>query len=98
MNETQLTKKIKDYLKTVKDCFFFKNHGGGYGTAGVPDLIVCYKGKFLAFEVKVGKNKPTMLQELTIRQILKSNGYALVVRSVEEVKNVISAFEKDINF
>ncbi len=95
MNESQLIKKIQEYLKTVKDCFYWKEHGGQYGTAGIPDIIVCYKGRFIAFEVKVGTNKATVLQALTIKQILCAGGYALVVRSVDEVKDVISAFEME---
>ena len=95
MNETELVAKIKKYLKSVQDCFFWKEHGGQYGTAGIPDIIVCYRGRFIAFEVKVGKNKATLLQELTIREILRAGGYALVVRSVDEVMNVIKAFEKE---
>ena len=43
----------------------------------------------------MGDNKPTLLQECTIRQILRAGGYALVVRSVEEVQEVIRAFEKE---
>lgn len=95
MNETQLVQKIKDYLKTVKDCFYWKEHGGQYGTAGIPDIIVCYRGRFIAFECKIGSNKPTVLQAITIRRIIKAGGYALVVRSVDEVRQVISAFEKE---
>ena len=94
MNETELVKKI-DYLGGVADCFYWKEHGGEYGTAGIPDIIVCYRGRFLAFEAKVGKNKPTVLQEQTIRKILRAGGYALVVRSVEEVKEIIKAFSTE---
>ena len=43
----------------------------------------------------MGDNKPTLLQECTIRQILRAGGYALVVRNVEEVQEVIRAFEKE---
>jgi len=95
MKEKDLVKKISDYLKTENDLFFWKEHGGQFGTAGIPDIIVCYKGRFLAFECKVGKNKPTVLQEVTIRQILRAGGYAMVVRSVDEVKEVIQAFKKE---
>ena len=91
MKEADLIKKIKDYLKTVPELFFWKEHGGQYGTAGIPDLIVCYKGKFIAFECKVGNNKATPLQDATIKQILRAGGYALVVRTVEEVKEIIKA-------
>lgn len=95
MKEKNLIRKIMEYLKTVDNCFYWKEHGGYYGTAGVPDIIACYKGRFIAFEVKVGNNKTTALQAVTLRRILKAGGYALVVRSVEEVMQVIRAFEKE---
>lgn len=95
MNETELVKQIKEYLKTVKDCFYWKEHGGQFGTAGIPDIIVCYRGRFIAFECKAGNNNPTVLQAITIKQIIKAGGYALVVRSLEEVKQIIEAFKKE---
>lgn len=95
MKESELIKKISDYLKSVPDLFFWKEHGGMYGTAGIPDIIICYRGRFIGLECKVGKNKPTMLQSLTIRLILQAGGYAMIVRTVEEVKQLISAFEQE---
>ena len=95
MKESELIKRIENYLKTVPELFFWKEHGGMYGTAGIPDIIVCYKGRFIGLECKVGKNTATVLQEQTIKQILRAGGYALVVRSVEEVKEIIRAFEKE---
>ena len=62
---------------------------------GIPDLIVCYRGRFIGLECKVGKNEATVLQSLTIRRILRAGGYAMVVRSVEEVKQLILAFEQE---
>lgn len=96
MKESDLVKKIKEYLSTVEGCFYWKEHGGAYGTAGIPDIIVCYKGRFIAFECKVGTNKPTVLQAITIKKILKAGGYALVVRTVGEVREIIEAFSKEI--
>ena len=95
MNESDIVKAIMKYLRTVPGCFCWKEHGGMYGTAGIPDLIVCYKGRFIGLECKVGKNTATALQQQTIRQILKAGGYAVVVKSVGEVKAIIQAFEKE---
>lgn len=95
MNESELITKIKNYLKTVPDCFYWKEHGGQYGTAGIPDIIVCYRGRFIAFECKVGNNKLTVLQAATIRRIIKAGGYALVIKSVDEAKRVIEAFTEE---
>ena len=63
-----------------------------YGTAGIPDIIACINGHFYGFEVKTENGKPTKLQEATIRKILAAGGTALVVRSVDEVRTVISGF------
>ena len=91
MNETALIQKIRKYLATLPECFFWKEHGGQYGTAGIPDIIVCYKGRFIALEAKVGRNKPTRLQAATIEQIRRAGGVAAVVRSVEEVEEIMEA-------
>ena len=52
MLEKDIVKAILKYLKTVPNCFSWKEHGGMYGTAGIPDIICCYCGRFVAFEVK----------------------------------------------
>ena len=90
MKESQLIQNIRKYLATLPECFFWKEHGGQYGTAGIPDIIVCYKGRFIALEAKVGKNQPTRLQAATIEQIRRAGGIACVVRSVDEVKETIN--------
>lgn len=89
MKESDIVKAIMKYLKTVPRCFAWKEHGGMYETAGIPDVIACIDGRFFAFEVKTDIGKPTKLQEATIRKILAAGGTAVVVRSVEEVKSAI---------
>jgi Holliday junction resolvase len=90
MKEADIVKAIMKYLKTVPGCFCWKEHGGMYGTAGIPDIIACIGGHFFGFEVKTDSGKPTKLQEATIRKILASGGTALVVRSVDEVRTVVN--------
>jgi hypothetical protein len=89
MKESDIVKAIMKYLKTVPHCFAWKEHGGMYGTAGIPDIIACIDGDFFGFEVKTESGKPTKLQEATIRKILAAGGTALVVRSVDEVRAVV---------
>ena len=90
MKEKDLIKNIGKYLKTVPGLFFWKEHGGMYGTAGIPDIIACIDGRFYGFEVKTEDGRPTKLQESTIRKIKNAGGIALIVRSVEDVKAVIA--------
>jgi hypothetical protein len=87
--EKEITNSILRYLKTVPNCFCFKEHGGMYGTAGVPDILACIDGRFYAFEVKTEKGKLTKLQETMINKILAAGGRAFTVRSVDEVRAVL---------
>ena len=89
MKESVIVRSILRYLKTVPHCFYWKAHGGMYGTAGIPDIIACIDGRFFGFEVKTPKGKPTKLQEAVIRRIRTAGGTAAVVRSVDYVKNII---------
>ena len=90
MKEADIVKAIMRYLKTVPGCFCWKEHGGMYGTAGIPDIIACIDGHFYGFEVKTENGRPTKLQEATIRKILAAGGTALVVRSADEVRTAIN--------
>lgn len=87
--EKTITNQILKYLKSLPECFAFKEHGGLYGTSGIPDIIVCYKGKFVAFEVKTEKGKLSKLQEITIEKIRNAKGMAFKVTSLEEVKEIL---------
>ena len=89
MAEKDIVAGILRFLKTVPGCFAWKTHGGVYGTAGIPDIIACVDGRFFAFEVKTASGKATQLQQATIRKILAAGGTALVVRSVDEVRDAL---------
>jgi hypothetical protein len=91
VSEKEIVSKILRYLKTVPKCFAWKEHGGIYGTAGIPDIIACIDGRFYAFEVKTPVGKTTKLQEATIRKILACGGNVSVVRSASEVRAVINS-------
>ncbi|MDD3537375.1 MAG: VRR-NUC domain-containing protein [Eubacteriales bacterium] len=93
MAEKDITNAILRYLKTVPCCFAWKEHGGMYGTAGLPDIICCIKGRFVAFEVKTPSGKLTKLQEATIRKIRAAKGEAFKVTSVEDAKSILDTLE-----
>lgn len=84
-SEKSIVNSILKYLKAQPGCFVWKEHGGQYGTAGIPDIICCKDGQFLAFEVKRSGNKPTKLQDETIKAIKAAGGQAFVVYSLDDV-------------
>ena len=91
MAERDIVAAILRLLRKTPNCFCWKEHGGPYGTNGIPDIICCYRGRFVAFEVKTEKGRPSRLQDAVIRQIGRAGGLALIVRSVEDVKAALTA-------
>ena len=90
MLERDIVTAIRKYLASLgSDVFFWKEHGSVYGTNGVPDIICCYKGRFLGLECKLPGGRLTKLQKRTIEQINRAGGVACRVESVEDVKRVI---------
>lgn len=88
MREKNIENKIKNYLKSI-GAYYVKYFGNAFSQVGVPDLLVCYKGKFIGLEVKNETNKTSPLQDVNIENIKRAGGLATVVRSVEDVKKVI---------
>jgi Holliday junction resolvase len=74
--------KVKKQVKKILDdlgAYHFSPMMDGYGRSGVPDIIACYKGKFIGIECKSGDNKPTLLQLRNIDDIKRNQGLAIVI-------------------
>ena len=89
MLEKDIVNDIMKYLRSLPSCFCWKEHGGMYGTAGIPDIIACVDGRFYAFEVKTVTGTATPLQNATLRKINAAGGVAAIVRSVNEVRELL---------
>ena len=90
MLERDIVTAIKRYLLTLGDAvFFWKEHGGPYGCAGIPDIICCYKGQFIGLECKLPGGRLTELQKRAIEKINRAGGVACRVESVEDAMRVI---------
>ena len=88
--ERDIVAAIKRYLASLGgDVFFWKEHGGPYGVSGVPDIICCYKGRFLGLEAKLPGGRLTELQKRALDKINRAGGIARRVESVDDVKAVI---------
>ncbi len=102
MLEKTVTNAVIKFLKSLPECFCWKQAGGMYGTMGLPDIICCISGRFVAFEVKrpagdgrIG-GKLTKLQEVTLGKIQAAGGVAVMVTSLEEVKTVVKNIQEDL--
>lgn len=85
--------KVKDKIvKILKQygVYYFFPVTGGYGASGIPDIICCHNGRFIAIECKAGKNKTTALQDAHIARIRAAGGVAVVINE-ENVDGLIKA-------
>jgi Holliday junction resolvase len=85
--EKKVKTKVVEILKGFGAYYFYASTGG-YGASGVPDIICCYRGRFIGIECKAGKGKTTALQEKNIANIYAQGGLAMVVNedNIEEVR------------
>jgi len=59
--------------------WFTKIWGGGFQKAGIPDILACVNGHFVAIELKGTNGKPTELQKYNIRRINECNGTGVIL-------------------
>lgn len=82
MTEKQFQDKVIQFLK-INNIYHIKVWGGGFQKAGIPDLLCCIRGKFVALELKTEKGASTVLQKYNIYKIQAGGGYARVLRPSE---------------
>ena len=75
-SESQFQSKVKKFLES--NGFYVVNvHGGAWGGKGTADLICCYRGRFIAFELKVGENQLSEAQKIRKQEVeLSGVGYS----------------------
>jgi len=79
-----------------RGAFAFKIHGGPTMMAGLPDLIVCYRGRFIGMETKMPGNTTSKIQDRRIDEIREAGGDAGVVRSVRDAEALLDAVDAEL--
>lgn len=65
--------------------------------AGTPDIVACIYGFFAGIEVKVGRDTPSALQTAKLKRIMKSGGFAIIARSLEDVTKLEEQIYKEFS-
>lgn len=82
--ETRVTKQIMAFLEST-GAYVIKHHVSQFSTAGVPDVLACLHGRFVAIEVKAHESlEPTKLQEHHLASIRASGGIAFCTYSLND--------------
>lgn len=76
--EKLVKSKVVSVLKQY-GAYFFYPVTSGYGSSGVPDIVVCWQGRFLGIECKTQGKTPTALQTKNLVDIANQGGVAIVI-------------------
>lgn len=87
--ESELQAECLKYLKTIETCYANNLHGSAWCGKGTPDIIACIGGRYVAFELKVGKNDLQSDQRIRKKRILRAGGLHFTPRTFEEFKEIV---------
>jgi hypothetical protein len=92
--------RVKDAVKKLlkaHDVWYYMPVQNGMGVVGIPDLICCIDGKFLAIETKAPGKLSTLTanQKRRIEEIRTAGGEAMVVDNPQQVEDWLNAYTKE---
>ena len=62
---------------------------------GFPDILCCYKGRFIAIEVKTEKGHATKQQLKLLSDIREAGGVGILATGVFEVANLLEDIDNE---
>jgi hypothetical protein len=90
--ERNILDRIRREFK-ARGIWLLKVHGSPLQQRGVPDLIGCWRGRFIALEGKVPGEQPTPIQAYRLEEIRRAGGIAECVHSLAEALGVLEGNE-----
>lgn len=88
--EKRFENRIKSLLNKY-GAYYFKYWAGPFSKSGIPDVIACLNGVFIAVEVKATRGKPSPLQIVNCRRINVAGGIGVIIypKDYEFLKSVL---------
>lgn len=99
MNENTVKKKIKKFLDEI-GAFHFPAAASPYGVKGIPDIIACYKGRFIGIEAKAPNRRGetdrglSKWQSMVGKYIDEADGLFFVVDGDEDLDRIRMVLEE----
>ena len=92
---SKLQTEILAYLKSLPQCWCTKVIAAN--ERGCPDILCCYRGRFIAIEVKEGKDAVSPIQLAQIIRInQKAHGRAIAAWDLDDVKKLFRNMPKSM--
>lgn len=95
MLEKEIQAKCLAYLKSIPKAWVMKSVVAN--RSGIPDMIACINGRFVAFEVKRKGGEVTPLQRFNGLQIEAAGGQWFVIDDFKQFKEIIHQITGAVN-
>jgi len=88
--ESKVKKRVREMLDKL-GIYHFMPPANGFGRAGIPDIIACMDGHFIAIECKAGKGTTTALQDRELNRIHNAGGTTYIARetNIDELQQLL---------
>ena len=88
--EKKVKRKVMEQLKVMK-AYTVTPMTSGFGNSGVPDVLCCYKGRFIGIECKANGGKMTALQIHNLNMIKNAGGIPFLINesNVDDLSDMI---------
>ena len=95
--ESIVKKNVRKMLDAF-DIYHFMPPANGFGRAGIPDIVACMDGHFIAIECKAGKGTTTALQDRELNAILNHGGTVFIARehNLLELKQLLIGLRDEL--
>lgn len=96
--ESNLVNKVKTFIRDEykRNAWLLKTAGNASQRSGIPDILCCINGTFIAIETKRedGSGRPSKQQIIECKKITMAGGYAIISDNFDEIKNFIKSVAK----
>jgi Holliday junction resolvase len=94
-HEKKVKRKVMARLEKMR-AYIVTPMTSGFGNSGVPDVLCCYKGRFIGIECKANGGKATALQIHNLISIEIAGGIALLINE-SNVDDLTKMIEEKVN-
>lgn len=93
--EGKLKAELKWLLQT-RNGFYSMVSGGAYGKNGDPDMVICYRGRYIAVEAKTDVGRQSKWQMIREGQVKAAGGIYVLARKKEDLEEVLDGIDEEI--
>jgi len=96
--EAKFKSSVRKMLNAF-DIYHFMPPANGFGRAGIPDIVGCMDGHFIAIECKAGKGTTTALQDRELGAILNHGGTVFIARedNLEDLQQLLMGLRDELH-